>query len=290
MPDFPIVDSHVHLWDPGHLRVPWLDANARLNHRFSLPEYREHTQGVDVEAMVYLEVDLAPEYKLLEAAWVVERAREDRRLKGIVAFAPVEYGDQVRAYLDALIALNPPGRTLIKGVRRLLQSEPDPQFCLQPGFVKGVQILPEYGLSFDICVYHPQLAAAVELVRRCPQTSFILDHIGKPGIKDHLLDPWRAQIVELASLPNVICKVSGAATEANHQRWTPDDLRPYVEHVLETFGEDRVAYGGDWPVVLNASPYRRWVETLDELTATLSPAAKRKLWSENATRFYRLDD
>ncbi len=289
MPDFPIVDSHVHLWDPSHLRIPWLDSNAHLNKRFSLPEYREHTQGIDVEAMVYLEVDLARDYRLLEAAWVVDRAKEDPRLKGIVASAPVEYGDQLHAFLDALVALNPLGRTLIKGVRRLLQSEPDPDFCLQPSFVKGVQILSDYGLSFDICIVHPQLAAAVELVRRCPDTNFILDHLGKPSIKAHLLDPWRTQIKELASLPNVICKVSGAVTEADHDRWTPDDLRPYVEHVLESFGEDRVAYGGDWPVVLNASPYRRWVDTLDQLTTTLSPTAKRKLWSENAKRFYRLD-
>jgi L-fuconolactonase len=290
MPDIPIVDSHVHLWDPTQLRIPWLDSNARLNKRFALPEYREHTQGLDVQAMVYMEVDLAPEYKLIEAQWVLERAKEDPRLKGSVASAPVEYGEQVRAFLDALVALNPPGQKLIKGVRRLIQSEPDPAFCVQPEFVRGVQILAEYGLSFDICIYHPQLASAIELVRHCPDTSFILDHIGKPGIRDHLLDPWRAQIEELASLPNVICKVSGVATEADHERWTIDDVKPYVHHVLDTFGEDRVAYGGDWPVALNASSYRRWVDTLDMLTAHLSPEAKRKLWSENAKRFYRLDE
>ncbi len=289
MPDLPIVDSHVHLWDPGHFRIAWLDGNPRLNQRFALPEYREHTAGLEVAAMVYMEVDLAPEYKLLEAQWAIERAGEDPRLEGIVASAPVEYGDQVRAFLDALVALNPPGQTPIKGVRRLIQSEPDPAFCLQPRFVRGVQLLAEYGLSFDLCIYHPQMASAIELVRRCPETSFILDHVGKPGIKARLLDPWRAQIEELAALPNVICKVSGAVTEADHERWTVDDLRPYVEHVLDTFGEDRVAFGGDWPVVLNAAPYLRWVETLDALTAHLSPTARRKLWSENARRFYRLD-
>jgi L-fuconolactonase len=235
-------------------------------------------------------VDLAPEYKLVEPQWVIERAKEDARLKGIVAHAPVEYGEQVRSFLDALVALNPLGRTLIKGVRRLIQSEPDPAFCIHPSFVRGVQILGEYGLSFDVCVYYPQMASAVELVRRCPNTSFILDHIGKPAIKERILDPWRAQIEEFASLPNVICKVSGAATEADHERWTIDDVKPYVEHVLESFGEDRVAYGGDWPVVLNASSYARWVETLDTLTAHLSAEAKRKLWNENARRFYRLDE
>jgi len=164
MPDVPIVDSHVHLWDPSHFRIAWLDENARLNERYAIPEYREHTAGIEVEAMVYMEVDLAPEYKLLEAQWVIDRAAEEPRLKGIVASAPVEFGDQVRAYLDALVALNPRGRTPIKGVRRLIQSEPDPEFCVQPRFIKGVQALAEYGLSFDICVYYPQMASAVKLV------------------------------------------------------------------------------------------------------------------------------
>jgi L-fuconolactonase len=288
MPDFPIVDSHVHLWDPGHFRMEWLDGNQTLGTPFDLAAYREHTAGIDVEAMVYLEVDLAKEYKLLEPQWVIERAQEDARIRGIVASAPLEFGEQVRAFLEALVALNQPGKHLIKGVRRLLQGEPDPAFCLQPRFVRGVQLLAEYDLSFDICVYYIQLGNAVELARRCPDTQLILDHIGKPNIRGKELDPWRQQIKDLAALPNVICKMSGVLTEADLQHWTIDDVRPYVEHILESFGEDRVAYGGDWPVVLNAASYRQWVDTLDQLTQHLSPAAKRKLWAENARRFYCL--
>lgn len=235
--------------------------------------------------MVYLEVDLAPEYKLLEPQWVAALAQEDSRIRGIVASAPLEYGEQVRAFLQALVAISP----RIKGVRRLIQSEPDPAFCLRPGFVRGVQLLPEHSLSFDICITYRQLASAIELVRQCPDTSFILDHIAKPNIREHQLDPWRAQMEEMASLPNVVCKVSGVVTEANHQQWTIEDIAPYVEHVINTFGEDRIVYGGDWPVVLNASSYKRWVETLETLTDGLSLQAKRKLWNENAKRFYRLE-
>jgi L-fuconolactonase len=284
MPDFPIVDTHLHLWHPQHFRMSWLDGITLLNRPYGLDEYREHTAGIDIAAMVYLQVDVEPPYGLLEAQWAAERAQEDPRLQGIVAYAPVEYGEQVRAFLAALVAIGP----RVKGVRRILQSEPDPEFCLRPGFVRGVQILPEYGLSFDICIYHHQLAGVIELVRRCPDTSFILDHVAKPNIKEHLLDPWRAQIAELATLPNVVCKISGMVTEADHQRWEAEDLRPYVEHVLVAFGPDRVMFGGDWPVVLLASEYRRWVETLDSLTEHLSLEAKRKLWADNARRVYRL--
>jgi L-fuconolactonase len=285
MPDFPIVDSHVHLWDPTNIRMPWLDGNATLNRPFGPSDYRQHTAGIDVEATVYLEVDVPPHYPLLEARWAIERAAEERRIRGIVAHAPVEYGEHVRIYLDELEEMGP----LIKGARRLIQAEPDLQFATRPDFVRGVQVLAEYGFSFDICVYHPQLPAAVELVRQCPDTAFVLDHVGKPNIREHVLDPWRRHIAELASVPNVSCKISGLVTEADWESWTTEDLRPYVHHVIESFGEDRVMFGGDWPVVLNASGYPRWVATLDELTKDLSPEAKRKLWAENARRFYRLD-
>src|SRR5215510_7675437 len=188
MPDFPIVDAHLHLWDPDRLRLPWIDGNATLNRRFGPAEYAEHTQGIAIEAMVYLEVDVDPHYALIEPGWVAERAQEDPRIKAIVAHAPLEHGARARTFLDALV----PTSRLIKGVRRLLQGEAEVDFCLRPDFVRGVQLLAEYGLSFDICIFHPQLAAATELVRRCPEVSFILDHLGKPNIKDHLREPCRS--------------------------------------------------------------------------------------------------
>lgn len=284
MPDFPIVDSHVHLWDPTHFRMSWLDGNAVLDQTYDLAEYRQHTAGIDVASMVYLQVEVEPAYALLEARWAAERARQDPRLGAIVAWAPLEFGEQARAFLAALVAIDP----RIKGVRRVVQSEPDLAFSARPRFVRAVQFLPEFGLSCDICVYNQQLPSVIELVRRCPQTSFILDHLGKPNIREHVLEPWRSQLKELAALPNICCKVSGMVTEADHARWTPADLTPYVEHVLEVFGEDRVVFGGDWPVATQASTYKRWVETLDQLTQGLSDRARRKLWAENARRFYRL--
>ncbi|MBV9709362.1 MAG: amidohydrolase family protein, partial [Ktedonobacteraceae bacterium] len=156
-------------------------------------------------------------------------------------------------------------------------------------FVHGVQLLATYSLSFDLCIRHWQLLAATALVRRCPDTQFILDHMGKPDVKGHQLDPWRDQLRELAALPNAACKVSGLVTEADLSAWTGDELAPYVTHVLEVFGEDRVTCGGDWPVVLLASPYTRWFEIAQALTASLPETAQRKLWNENARRLYRLE-
>lgn len=279
-----IVDAHVHLWNPQQFRMAWLDHEPALNKPFGLAEYPRQGAGSAIAALVYVEVDVAPQYALLEAQWAAAQAAQDARLQGIVAAAPVEYGDRVRSYLAALRSIGP----VIKGVRRNLQGETDPSFGLQPDFVRGVQLLADHSFSFDICIRHHQLPMVVELVRQCPDTRFMLDHIGKPAIKDHLLDPWREQLAQLAALPNVWCKVSGMVTEADLQHWTSEDIAPYLTHVLEVFGEERVVFGGDWPVLLLASSYDRWVESLDSLTQHLSPEAKRKLWADNARHFYRL--
>ena len=282
MPDFPIVDSHVHLWDPRHFRMSWLDGNDILDKTYDLAEYWQHTAGIDIAAMVYLQVEVHAAYALLEAAWVAERAKTDPRIKAIVAWAPLEDGDCARSFLDAMIKVTP----LVKGIRRLIQGE-SLDFCVQPGFVAGVQSLPDFGMTFDLCITHQQLANTIKLVEQCPKVDFILDHIGKADIRAKLLDPWRQEIRELASHPNVLCKLSGMVTEAAFQTWTPDDLKPYVDHVIESFGEDRIVFGGDWPVAYQSSTYPRWVQTLDQLTAGLSAGARRKLWAENAARFYR---
>jgi L-fuconolactonase len=284
MPLGPIVDSHVHLWDPTRFRMPWLDGNERIGKPFGLPEFREHAAGIEVEGIVYLQVEVTPPYALLEAQWVADQPADGPPILGIVPWAPLEDGDRARSFLDALVAIDP----RIKGIRRLYQSEPDLDFCIRPDFIRGVQILPEYGLSFDLGVFNQHLKNTITLVRACPDVSFVLDHIGKPDIKGGMQQPWQDEIRTLASFPNVVCKVSGMVTEADPDGWTTADLRPYVEHVLDAFGEDRVMFGGDWPVVLMASPYRRWVESLDEITAGLSDTAKRKLWNQNAKRFYRL--
>ena len=281
---FPAVDAHVHLWNPNQFSMPWLADIPQLQRPYSVQDYREQTQGLPISAMVYVEVGVEPHEALREARHIVELSRDEPRLQAIVAAAPVEHGNAVRAHLQSLVTLSP----LIKGVRRNIQDETEPDFCLRPDFVAGVRLLAEFHLSFDLCIKHWQLPSVTELVRRCPDTVFILDHLGKPDIKQQSLNPWQADMRKLAELPNVACKISGMVTEASHDNWHPSDLAPYINVVLEAFGEERVLFGSDWPVALLASSYGRWYETLSSLTSHLTVSSKRKLWAENAHHLYRI--
>lgn len=239
--------------------------------------------GVEVEGAVFVEVDVASGSELAEARFVNALAAEDRRILGMVAAAPLDKGP-AQAGLEALAAL-----PLARGIRQLIQSHLDELgWALREPFVAAVQSLASYGLSFDICIYHPQLADAIELVRRCPDVRFVLDHIGKPGIRAGLVEPWRTELRELARHDNVWCKISGVATEADHSAWTEAEVAPYITHAIDCFGYDRVMFGGDWPVAELATTYRRWVDCVDTVIAGATPSERRKLYRDNAIAFYRL--
>lgn len=284
MVDFPIVDSHVHLCDPKRLRYGWAAGVPSLV-REVLPRHLFEAAGrVAVDRFVFVEVEVDLPLHLDEAAWIAQLGGTDARLAGMVAALPLERGAAVEPELDRLRE-----HKLLRGVRRLIQSRPDPGFCLRPGFIEGVRLLARHDLSFDICILHRQMADTIEFVRQCPNVRFVLDHIGKPGIKAGLLDPWRRQLEELAAMPNVHCKISGVATEADHGDWSREQLKPYIAHAIETFGFDRIMYGSDWHVAELAIGYPEWVDIVEWVVAGCSPEEKRKLFRDNAIGFYRLD-
>ena len=283
MPNFPIVDTHLHIWDPSRIRYSWLDGIDVLNRPYLLSDYNTHTQGVDIEAMVFVQCEADPPGYEQEAAWVAANAEADPRLKGMVAWAPLEKGADVAADLERLKQ-----HKILRGIRRIIQFEPDLDFCLRPDFIEGVAMLQQFDLSFDICIDHRHMTNAIAFAGKVDTVPMILDHIGKPAIKDGALEPWRSQMFELAQMDHVICKLSGVATEADHGNWTADELRPFIETVLEAFGFDRVAFGGDWPVAVQAIAYPRWVEIVDDVLKDESEQNQRKVWRDNANRFYRL--
>jgi L-fuconolactonase len=279
----PFTDSHVHFWDPGRLPYPWLAETPALAAPHT-PDTLASEAGVARPArIVFVQAECARDRWLDEVKWVESLATTEPRIVGLVAHAPMDAGPGLSEILSELKR-----HPLVRGVRHLIQGETDPNFCTRPVFVDGVRQLARFGLSFDLCCRHHQLPAVLELVRRCPQTSFILDHAGKPGIARRELDPWRGHITTLAASPNVVCKFSGLITEAASPGWTVEELQPYTDHLLAAFGPARLVFGSDWPVVNLAGGYGRWIAAADSLLSSLSSAERSAIFQDNASRVYRL--
>lgn len=280
MPRFPIIDSHLHLWDPRRLTYPWLF--PPLDRPFLPADFQAASAGIDIEALVFLECDAAIDQAFAEAQAVLAWAQEEPRIAAMVCNAALERGDAVRADLERLAGIEK-----VRGVRRIYQDQPDPAWCLRPDFVAGVRALADYGLTFDLCLKHPQLQATIGLADACPNVPMVLDHIAKPGIAAGLMQPWADQMRDLARRENVVCKLSGVATEAGAD-WTPETLRPYMDVALEAFGPSRIMFGGDWPVSTLRLTYPAWVALVDDLIRDLSETEQRQIYAETARAFYRL--
>ena len=284
MINYPVVDSHVHLTDPARFGYAWTAGAPVLKRRVLPADLDRAAEPHKVDTIVFVEVDVDHPQHVSEAKWVQELAHGEPRLKGLVASLPLETGKAVEAELEQLRRL-----PILRAIRRLIQNQPDPDFCIRPDFVAGLKLLAAHDIAFDICVFHHHLPNVVRMVAQCPEVRFVLDHIGKPAIKAGRLDPWRRDLKELAAHPNVWCKISGVPTEADHKSWTREQLKPYIAHAVESFGFDRVMYGGDWHVVELACPYPQWLEIVDWTVAGATEEERRKLFRDNAIRFYRLD-
>ncbi|MFL5258924.1 MAG: amidohydrolase family protein [Hyphomicrobiales bacterium] len=284
MPDFAIVDSHVHLCDPRRFGYGWTKNAPSLNRQVLPDDLMKAASPVKIDRFVFVEVDVDFPQHVKEAEWIAELAHSDKRLAGMVAALPLERGKEVAGELEELRQ-----HKVLKAIRRLIQNQPDPDFCIRPDFIAGLKLLAPYDLAFDICVFHHHLPNVIKMVAQCPEVRFTLDHIGKPAIKAGQIDPWRQHLKKLAALPNVHCKISGVSTEADHKNWTREQLKPYIAHAIDTFGFDRVMYGGDWHVLELAGTYPQWVEIVDWVVENATPEEKRKLYRDNAQSFYRLD-
>lgn len=284
MIDFPIVDSHVHLLDIKRFGYSWASGVPQIRKDWTPDDLQACASPYRIESFVFVEVDVDMPQYLDEASWVQSIADRDKRLKGCVAALPLEKGAAIESDMARLSKL-----PIMRGVRRLIQNQPDPAYVLQPGFVEAVKLLAKYHLSFDVCIFHHQMPNTLKFMQQCPDVSFVLDHIAKPGIKAGLMQPWRDHLREMAALPNVVCKLSGVTTEADHKAWTREQLRPYIDHVIDCFGFDRILFGGDWPVSELAGHYADWVDVLDWATSGCSAEEKRKLFRDNAIRAYRLN-
>ncbi|MEO6004497.1 MAG: amidohydrolase family protein [Opitutus sp.] len=273
-------DAHMHFWDRDALGAyTWLHEVPAIAHRHTPENLRAEAPAHLPEKIVFVEAGAPP---LEEVQWVSGLAAVEPRIRGIVAKLIINAGAQTTSDLAALRAY-----PLVKGVRHPFEHEAV-DICARPEFIRGVQEAAALGFSFDICCQHRQLPAVIELIRQCPQATFILDHGGKPGIRAGLLDPWREHIRTLAAFPKIVGKLSGLATEADHAHWTEAQLQPYAAHLLDCFGPSRLLFGGDWPVAKLAVGYVRWLEIAQRFLAHLSATEQAAVFRDNADRVYRL--
>jgi L-fuconolactonase len=279
-----IVDTHVHLWDLNRVRLPWIEKNSPLARSYVIKDYQTAIDGLNVVKGVYMEVDVAPADLVTEAEYVLDICRQANTplVAAVIGGRPAE--DDFAKYLQRFR-----GNRFLKGVRQVLHSASAKQgFCLTPAFVRGVQLLGENNLSFDLCMRPTEIGDAVKLVEACKNTRFILDHCGNGPVYAKDRTQWQRDMERLAALRNVVCKISGIVVQAR-ERWTADDLAPVINHSLTTFGADRVMFAGDWPVCTTRATYRQWVEALRAITRNRSAEDNRKLFHDNAVRFYGLN-
>lgn len=252
-----IIDTHHHLWDTSYLEYAEFKGVPGLERPFTISDFEQVAARNRVTRSVCVEAASAGADGVKETEWLLGQTRGSRVVARVVVWAPIEKPG-LRDYLDRLVKLKDPR---IIGVRRGFETE-EPEFPRHEDVIRGVQMLASYGYSFDLVLYHPSLPATIDLVRACPNVQFILDHLGKPDIRRGLEHPWRKHIEDLATFKNVACKVSGLITEADHQRWTKEQLAPYIQHAIQCFGWDRVMFGSDWPVCTQAGQYEQWLAAL----------------------------
>jgi L-fuconolactonase len=274
------IDAHQHFWqyDPGE--YAWISEAMPQLKRDLLPQDLEpllHAKGYDGCVAVQAR-QTENETEVLAGL-----AARFPFIRGVVGWVDLKHPDLAKR-LDHF-RINP----AIKGFRHIVQDEPDDRFLVDERFVQGVRMLGEYGFTYDILVYEKHLPVVAEFLEKCPDQPFVLDHIGKPDIRRGMSAQWKEGIQRIAGHPHVYCKLSGLVTEAEWNCWRAEDFFPYLQHVYEAFGPNRLMIGSDWPVCLLAAPgYAQTVEIVEAFLAPLTPETQTNILGENARRFYDL--
>ncbi len=274
-----IVDSHQHFWQVGRFDYPWMSSEVPVLYRDYLPptlapvlEKNEVARTVLVQAS----------NSLSESHWLLTMANDYPFIAGVVGW--VDLTDAELEQRLAELISNPK----FKGVRHLVESEPDDDWLVQPSVLKGLQTLASQSLTYDLLVHTRHLPHVKTVAESCPELSLVVDHMAKPPIAGGQISQWLRELKAVAMFPNVYCKLSGLVTEADHSAWKPDDLRPFVESALELFGPTRLLFGSDYPVCLLAASYDRVLDSFRELLKELNDDERSRIFSKNAVEFYRL--
>jgi L-fuconolactonase len=280
------VDGHHHLWNPSDPGQDWLadPALVAIRRRFDLQDLHDAVRAGVAGRPVTATVLVQSVARRDESERLLAAAADDDLVAAVVIW--VDLTADVPAQLERLRAGD--GGHLVRGVRHLVQDEPDPQWLLREDVLRGLQALADADLPYDLLVRPPQLPAAIELSRRLPGLRLVLDHAGKPDLVSGDLEGWSRDVRALARSDQVVCKVSGLVTEADHERWSLADLRPAWDTVLDAFGPRRLLFGSDWPVCLLATTWERWVATILELIAPFSADEADAVLRRTASVTYQL--
>lgn len=273
------LDSHQHFWRYSAAEYPWIPTDSALARDWLPADLRALQKPLSFDGSIAVQA----RQSLAESHWLLGLADADPRIKGVVGWVDLQ-NDRVEEDLVTL-ARHPK----FVGVRHVVQDEPDDEFVLRLAFQRGLRRLQKHGLRYDLLIFPRQLPSAIRLVEAFPEQPFVLDHIAKPLIREAKISPWREQIRELATFPHVHCKISGMITEADHVRWQPADLAPYLEVIVEAFGPSRLMFGSDWPVCLLAGSYERVFRIVDEYLAnraSWNEEQRASFWGGNCARFY----
>jgi L-fuconolactonase len=274
-----LIDAHQHFWKYTPADYSWIeDSMSGLRTDFLPPQLEREAKTLAIDGVISVQA----RQTLEETEWLLNLAQQHEFIRGVVGWAPLTLPD-LRDLLDAFSE-----NLKLKGVRHVLQTEPDDNYMLRDDFNAGIGCLEEFGLVYDILIFERHLPQTISFVDRHPNQTFVLDHIAKPRIREGVLSPWRENLQQLAERPNVFCKISGMVTEADYNSWTEEQLAPYFEVVLNTFQPERLMFGSDWPVCLVATTYSSWFSLLSKQIQSLSESERDLILGHTAIRVYRL--